>query len=619
MIVKGRLLITLLVLLSLTHTLYGSEQLFLANDPVYIGEQSFIERLENIDQPVGLVLSGGSARAFAHIGVLRYLEEKHIVPDFIVSNSMGSIVGILYAAGLSPDQIYEVISSFDSSSHFSLRFPFKGGLINSRLTGSLVHELLGDRDLRDLPIPVMIICEDLYTGRQIRIAEGTAHIIMQAAFALPFYFDPVSFRDYLLIDGGVSNLVPLEAAYRYTETVIASTTFYRNPDKNLLNPLTILNTAIDITKTRTAVDEIERFEPFLIRCDVEEFSFMAFDQLEELSSTGYESAVSAGDLPFSPRHEIRDLSAHRDAYEPIIRQVVTDYRAFHRIRDYRPVGSLSLGLDFSQSQTYRRQLQHRITAGPVASLQTVSADLGLLAGVHYKAETGLTPALAISANVFPHLRVQAAAAAVVSFTPEPDYYLAASLSYVPYVSLQGIRGLLHAGYEYAGDRTSLLTFEAALTGKKSAARAGYTLEDGTDHALYAETGFEVPVGTQIYAGLVTGGRVNPFSCAPVDIRPLDSLWTDIEDFGPWVLWHTADLNWHLEGFRPTFAELLMLRNLTAGGYVHTAWHGTRLYYQAGVQSSVGVSFIGLSDASITMHAGYQSEGSPFTGGVSLTL
>jgi hypothetical protein len=86
-----------------------------------------------------------------------------------------------------------------------------------------------------------------------------------------------------------------------------------------------------------------------------------------------------------------------------------------------------------------------------------------------------------------------------------------------------------------------------------------------------------------------------------------------------VIWHAAELNYHVEGFRPTFAELLMLRDLKAGGYVHTAWNSSRYYVQAGIQASIDVSFIGLSNARISMHAGYQSEGSPFTGGVSLTL
>jgi len=77
--------------------------------PIEIGIDFFEQRIaagSKEERPLGLLLSGGSARAYAHIGVLRRLEEANIVPDFIVANSMGAIVAILYAAGFSPDVLY---------------------------------------------------------------------------------------------------------------------------------------------------------------------------------------------------------------------------------------------------------------------------------------------------------------------------------------------------------------------------------------------------------------------------------------------------------------------------------------------------------------------------------
>ena len=79
--------------------------LYLTDIPVYYGEEAFLERLESRDsedEPLGLVFSGGAARAFAHIGVLKKMEAENIYPDFIVANSMGSVVALLYAAGFSP-------------------------------------------------------------------------------------------------------------------------------------------------------------------------------------------------------------------------------------------------------------------------------------------------------------------------------------------------------------------------------------------------------------------------------------------------------------------------------------------------------------------------------------
>ena len=110
------------------------KEILVSDIPVTYGDEAFRERIlartEGKRDPIGLILTGGSARACAHIGVLRYLDEAGIVPDFIVSNSMGSIIGMLYAAGISSDQTEEILKVGDISSYFSLTIPTKGGLID---------------------------------------------------------------------------------------------------------------------------------------------------------------------------------------------------------------------------------------------------------------------------------------------------------------------------------------------------------------------------------------------------------------------------------------------------------------------------------------------------------
>src|SRR5690554_5615825 len=142
----------------------SAKDLMLADVPISYGKEHFVQQIEERTNgerpPIGLVLSGGSARALAHIGVLRYLEEEGIVPDFIVSNSMGSIVGLLYAAGLSPDQILEVTSSTSLETLFDLTLPIKGGLLDASRFLQRISSILG-RDLRleDLEIPIIVATE----------------------------------------------------------------------------------------------------------------------------------------------------------------------------------------------------------------------------------------------------------------------------------------------------------------------------------------------------------------------------------------------------------------------------------------------------------------------------
>ncbi|MDD3823534.1 MAG: patatin-like phospholipase family protein, partial [Sphaerochaetaceae bacterium] len=183
----------------------NTNDLMAAAVPISYGESLFRQRIlaqtEGERDPVGLVLSGGSARAFAHIGVLQYLEEQGIVPDFIISNSMGSIVGILYAAGLSPDQILSIITEVDITQLFDLSIPLAGGVLDISRFLSLVASHLGESlRIEELPIPIMIVCEDLATKRQARIMEGDMLTGMGAAVALPVYFPPGEYNGHMLVD-----------------------------------------------------------------------------------------------------------------------------------------------------------------------------------------------------------------------------------------------------------------------------------------------------------------------------------------------------------------------------------------------------------------------------------
>lgn len=275
--------------------------LLLAAEPIFYGEESFKQRIEEKTggqrEPIGVVLSGGSARAFAHIGVLQYLEERGIVPDYIVSNSMGSIIALLYSAGLSPDQIIQIMSSTDIGQLFDFTLPVNTGLLGVNKFLSYISIYLGkDLRLEDLSIPVIVVCEDMVTKRQILLAEGDFYEILAASFALPVYFGSVEYNGHVLIDGGIANLVPLNIAYKYSDNVLVSTTFYAGEGLNLKNPLTGLNVSIDIGKRRQGVQELLNHPNAVwVRCNVEKFSFMDFGSGVLLAQQGYSSCEEQGE------------------------------------------------------------------------------------------------------------------------------------------------------------------------------------------------------------------------------------------------------------------------------------------------------------------------------------
>ena len=267
----------------------AADDLLLADVPIAYGEEGFreriLERTGGQRDPIGLVLTGGSARAFAHLGVLKYLEDQGIEPDFIISNSMGSIIALLYAAGLSSDQIMSVVTSGDLSTFFKMTIPIEGGLLEPAGFKGLVESVVGGSlQIEDLEIPVMVICQDLVTKREVRIMEGPFSDIMLASFAIPAYFPPQEYRGHLLVDGGIINLAPIAVAYDYSDTVIVSTTFYDNDQLNLKNILNILNVSFEIGKRQNAASELREYGDRMIwiRCGVEKFSFMDFGAAAEI-------------------------------------------------------------------------------------------------------------------------------------------------------------------------------------------------------------------------------------------------------------------------------------------------------------------------------------------------
>lgn len=243
-------------------------------------------------EPLGLVLSGGSARAYAHIGALRVLEAEGIVPDFLVANSMGAIIAGLYAAGCSPDAMERLFTRFPPEALFDPVLPTRGGLLSADRFAALLRVLVGDLDLGELPIPILVTAEDLESRRRAYLASGDFATALTASTALPVIFEPVRIGGMTLIDGGIANLVPVALAAEFSNAVIVSVALSDRP-QDFSNPITIVNRAIDIGKTRAALEDLSASGFPIIRNDVESMSFMAFADPAPAIARGEASAGAA--------------------------------------------------------------------------------------------------------------------------------------------------------------------------------------------------------------------------------------------------------------------------------------------------------------------------------------
>ena len=169
---------------------------------------------------VGLALSGGAARGFAHLGVLKVLVEHEIPIDFIAGTSAGSIAGAAFAAGLS---VEEIVQFGKKMSWFRMtKFSYSPkGLLSTAPLGAFLEQHFPVKRFEDLKIPFAAVCCDLETGDEVALKEtGDLMAAVRASCTVPGIFAPIQVEGKTLIDGGVVSLVPTQAVKKMGAEII---------------------------------------------------------------------------------------------------------------------------------------------------------------------------------------------------------------------------------------------------------------------------------------------------------------------------------------------------------------------------------------------------------------
>lgn len=185
---------------------------------------------------IGIALSGGAARGFAHLGVLKVLVQHDIPIDFISGTSAGSIVGAAFACGLSIEEIIEISKKISWFRIAGFSYSAKG-LLSNHAMGEFFRRNFPFDKFEDLPIPFAAIACDLETGEEVVLkTSGDLIEAVRASCALPGIFVPVESEGRRLIDGGVVSNVPTKAVKKLgAEIIIAvdvlacGTTYWGSP------------------------------------------------------------------------------------------------------------------------------------------------------------------------------------------------------------------------------------------------------------------------------------------------------------------------------------------------------------------------------------------------------
>ncbi|CAN1552394.1 Pat_PNPLA6_PNPLA7_NTE1_like domain containing protein [Flavobacteriaceae bacterium] len=287
-------------------------------------QSSFSQEPIKPRQKVGLVLSGGGAKGFAHIGVLKVLEQAGVKIDYIGGTSIGGVVGGLYASGYNATQIDSIFKDTDfknlitdfiprSSKNFyekrndelyALTLPvnkFKvgipvalsKGMYNFNLLSRLTNNVRHVRDFNKLPIPFLCIATDIETGEQVVLDKGSLPLALLASSAFPSLFSPVEIDGKLLVDGGVSNNYPIDEIRKLGADVIIGVDVQDDlKDRNSLNDATKILVQITNLQMIQKMRLNKATTDIYIKPEVNAFGIISFDDTQEIIKKGEEAAFS---------------------------------------------------------------------------------------------------------------------------------------------------------------------------------------------------------------------------------------------------------------------------------------------------------------------------------------
>ena len=247
---------------------------------------------------IALVLSGGSARGFAHLGVIKVLEEIGLVPDLIVGVSAGSMVAVAYASGMSAQQLIDASAKLDTTLMMDFTMPnlgqpvFRGelGFIRGEKLQTFINQIVTNLPLQTLPRRVAVISTDLQSGKPVAFTKGNAGMAVRASSAVPGVFVPPLILGKLYVDGQVSSPVPVAMARMLGATTVIAVDATFPPDQAVIsNTSSVLFQSFTIATQRIKTQELEQ-ATLVIRPEINSPLQLGFDDRAWIISAG-EKAV----------------------------------------------------------------------------------------------------------------------------------------------------------------------------------------------------------------------------------------------------------------------------------------------------------------------------------------
>ncbi len=242
---------------------------------------------------IGLALGAGSARGFAHIGVLKALDEAGFKADVVAGTSAGSLVGVFYAAGFTPWQMEEVALKMRDVDVADFSTASKRGMFAGEALQKLVNDFVKGAPMERLKLPFAAVASNLKTGDAVTLRTGDTGAAVRASCSIPGVFVPATIGGAELVDGSLVSPLPVKAARTLGADFVIGVDVGSKPSNNihsglyevLLQSFEIMGRSISALEAQTA--------DFMIRPDTLRFVSTDFSARKDLIQAGYEAGLKA--------------------------------------------------------------------------------------------------------------------------------------------------------------------------------------------------------------------------------------------------------------------------------------------------------------------------------------
>lgn len=238
-----------------------------------------------------MVLGAGGARGFAHLGVLQVLREEKINFDFVAGCSAGAIFGAVWAAGLDLYRVERLLTYPGFTKKLFDLSMSREGLVKGDKILEVMRLLLKDAVFAELQVPFAVIATDIENGEMVLFREGSVAHAVRASISIPGFFKPYRYQGRLLVDGAVTNRLPLDVAKEMGADKILAVDVKRGLTSKLTSAVDILQQSVEILE-----EEVFRCRSlgadFLLQPEVAHIGSLQFDRAQEAIEIGRQATLT---------------------------------------------------------------------------------------------------------------------------------------------------------------------------------------------------------------------------------------------------------------------------------------------------------------------------------------